>query len=323
MTTIDDFKSVVRHLFLNNDIKQFEFHKIIKEVLKDCVKDLPPTRVMYNACHGGFDYSDDFEKFVGDYIYGERETTVKHIIPFAEHILATQDTSLLRILYIYNKYNMKTIFSHIYCIHSKRKDNICIAMNMEKLRNYTRYVCPSKPQMFLSDYFFMTTSNLDISKYDPVKVIEIKQQNKGKAYLDKNNEEINKAIIKIKELYDNADIDDMVAFYNDFNKDDGYCGKEERLTFVENLKKLGYKNKKTWEHQSHYCINAIMYIIENYSRFEAENIEVNEDIMHSVKERFGLLCASDKYAQLAIYDVPAKLDYKINEYDGLEGVVVL
>lgn len=324
MSTLEDFKNIVKHLFLNDDIKQFEFHKIIKEVMQDCVKDLPPNRVMYNACHGGFGYSDEFEKFVGAYIYNERETTVQYIIPFAEHILATQDAALLRILYIYKKYSMKTIFLHIYSISSKRKDNIYIAMNMEKLRNYTRYVCPSKPQTFLSDYSFMTTNNLDISKYDPVKVIEIKKQNKGQIYIDMNNKEIDESISKIKQLYENADIDEMIAFCNDFKKDDEYCQKGEKRTFVENLKQLGYKNKKTWKLQSHYCIKAIMYIIENYHRrFEAEDIEYNEDIVRSAKEYFGLLCASNKYAKLAIHDVPAKLDYDISEYDGLETVVVL
>lgn len=109
--------------------------------------------------------------------------------------------------------------------------------------------------------------------------------------------------------------------------------REKEESFVFRLITNGHPNVKTWAYrQESYDYAAILYLLRKYDQ-ENQPIHMNFitkksipyecddiDTWNGVYEKFGMLCASDKYSNLDISEIPSLMAWEIVEYDGRERV---
>jgi hypothetical protein len=112
-----------------------------------------------------------------------------------------------------------------------------------------------------------------------------------------------------------------------------------RQAFLNSVDDLGLEDKNTWKHQTYFKVDAILYLFMKYKKCTSnddmtqdgyvydfvldQHVPIDSIIMDRVEEEFGLVCASGFYCMLGIAEVPSMVDYKIDEYDGLETVHVV
>jgi hypothetical protein len=357
----------------NHNVKQKDIFTWIRNALLDHVLHLPKVKVLYNKRHGGFGFSEEFEKFVDMNIEEEdkekvsgtakcimfrgmfldRTLYVKYIIPFARHVLSNSKLSGVRdLLYTYHYYNMGKVLSLIRLIITKEHERKVLMSNGEHLRDYLSNMTSKyyQQQIIDDDYIKITDFILkikDFKGFDRYKKEELEglyalfiEGTFTKSIDDticESQEEIlthisNDVLLEIRLFIEQSIKDDQ---HNKKATKDFYGRDDDELQFVQLLNKKGHKDKDTWRHQLIYDTMAIRYLIAKQHSFdnvcpntiknfiETGVIEVDEIVLANVEETFGLLCASGGYANLALADVPAMLDWQICEYDGLESVVVI
>ena len=104
-------------LLKDYNIQQSNIFSWIRNGLQEHVDSYPKQYVLYNTVYGGYGLHDTFMQYCrdnGDTIYYEydRKSGVKHIVPFAKHILSNpKHDGLFNILYIYEHYDFEFIIS--------------------------------------------------------------------------------------------------------------------------------------------------------------------------------------------------------------------
>ena len=117
---------------------------------------------------------------------------------------------------------------------------------------------------------------------------------------------------------------------------DYYYHEKERQILVL-LKKYGYGSNNTWRKQNKFDHVAMSFLAEKQKQniqpstkttiydFLVNNtyIDIDQITQDTVLEDFGLLCASSKYCELDIAEIPGLLDWSIGEYDGKENICIV
>jgi hypothetical protein len=346
-------------LCLEHDMKQSDIYDAIRDALIEKVKDLPKQRVLYNAQHGGFGFSKEFNAFdlkdehetVSYRDYERRQIVIPYIIPFAEHIINSIYSThpyFKDMLYIIHKYNLNKVFANIAQISKVERDLALMLRNAMELKEYLGQepVIPETPST-VSHWLLMFVKT-NFSRYTPQDLQGLLEDFEKGELQKPHTETISKLTETTKQLVPEQLFLEMKQFYLDGEekKEEANTKTDYRLSYIEKdrntftklLAKYGLQHSCTWSFQNYYNTYAISFMFSMYNKvvdiylnndannnlvfdvIKCKHVEVDESVLMNAKETFGLLCASSTYAQLRIAEVPAQLEWNILEYDGLEKV---
>lgn len=322
-------------LLRDHNVKQDTVFGWIRAALRESVQDLPKTRVLFNSCFGGYGLSKEFLTFMGceDSHEEYREEGVKHIIPFAKSLLAKQElSSLSDVLYMYHKYDFSKIFIKISECGSIEQNTTNYSKNVTLLREYlakapTEEVlsdtCKSEPWKGM-----LTFNNVNFDVYYTEKLHQLLKECNVEGYLKDQNENLRKIHDELLDILGSDTIlKEIAQFAATAKKHKDTISKKQ--SFVSALLTYGFDEPCVWEYrQSPYNHHAILYLIDKLKKEPGVDFIARQQLLDKVMddtmfEKFGLLCASDRYADLRIRELPALVDYDIREYDGRESVTML
>lgn len=303
-------------LLSQHDVKQKQIFKWIREAFIDHVRDMPKVRVVYNNCHGGFGLSTKFKEYIGSEYVDSRSRTkyVDKIQHFGRTIMQRYEQHrLLDVLYCYHTQNFGQVFGVLTNIVRNQQYIDNIVRNAEILRAYLADPNISHPLATIAPSEFELKYGInDFRRYTVQGWQDLLAKYDSGSITNYYKNEIETHDLNLKHL-DESVLEDMKKFIVRIQSRN-----IERMCFIDMLNKYGVDDLCTWSVQRYYNENAIMYLLSNPPHIES----YDEKILRYVEEQFGLLCASDTYAKLAITEVPALIDWRISEYDGLERVVL-
>lgn len=349
-TLLSQLTDICKELIVKHGVKHKHIISKIHDTLVKEAANLPKIQVLYNNAYGGFEYSEQFMDFVhqfrpSDNVYDEynknaRVCNVQHIIPFAKHCL-TMYPYIEDLLYLYEHYNLSNVLDIVVdVVNTKRY--------ITKLRNridvYTELHGNKK-------YHGNTIVDDEIITRDPPKqsligfpaykylhYISLTQEkiNTSKSRIDKN-------VTKGGLLIGSNVFDDMTTIVKQLVDDDVQyrnVSPSLRTTFLTAIKKYGEQDHYIWVNSSNnYNEKAMRYLLIKKKEIEQlpepkdgmiydflithDYLPINQSVYDGMLMKFGLICASDIYCSLKIGEVPALVDWKIEEYDGSETLVTL
>lgn len=340
-------------LFSNHNVKQHELFSLVRESLLKHVSGLPKRKVLYNDCYGGFSFSEEFEKYLqevddkctlSDY-ENIRGLAVPHIVPFGQSIIKNQSlfpSWFGDMLYVYEAYNLKRV---IQCIKSIHRDETTIPLlnkNAELLKTYlesspTEPVIEEQNNYYKPSHWLLQSDKPGFKSYKIADLEDLLAGHQKGEFVAAKQQSITKSKDEILALIPEHIFGELDASIKQPKKQCSrpYTIHKDEVTFIELVQKYGFDHKKTWEYQEYYTDEAIFYLLNKYKSsntktdckydvIREEDIKTyQDDILERSVERFGLLCASDVYSQLALAEIPALVDYHVGEYDGKEQVYVV
>lgn len=273
---------------------------ITKHILQR-VSNLPKRKILYNACHGGFDVSDDFLEYISNtpqephesnfqsLCYLSRQHYASLITPFGKKCLNDLSMTKLQYLkdmiYIYHKYNFKKVYGLVSLINMYNNEQT----QKEKASVYRNDALQLIPSQTLDEFI----------------TFHSKMYNEA-SYRRFGNFTTREPFLQAVSEYG---IQDKITWsHNSY------------YTFVA-VKYLISKYQLLFEDkvpEKSLCNDELVYDV-----LSDDYIKINEELMNEVEEQFGLLCASGSYCMLAIAEIPSVVDFTIDEYDGLETVRIV
>lgn len=270
-----------------------------------------------------------------------REEAVADIVPFGKALLSRDDMNVMKyVLYMYTKYSFDAVFENVR-LYAMHKSNVeWYQRNLQALREYLadpKSSYSSKPgyKLYESMLTYDTCRFASYTKHDLEELVEYCDGDEGKLYVPNRIAFMDEFKAKVVAVLGEEGFEDAARFRKNLNeqkKNTKYSSldRDNRKRFVVYLFSKGYQEPITWIfHQSAYNYGAILFLIDKYNTLNA-NVDYisgtridDDDVNDDIYEQFGLLCASSKYAELGIKDVPALMEYKIGEYDGREKVYVV
>lgn len=236
--------------------------------------------------------------------------------------------------------NMEKLKAYLACPTSTYLD---IEAKKTKMPEYCYY----KPQ-----YFIFTYTDTKFSEYLREDLEEfLKKEDPNPISKIENDIKVCKETI-LSVIPEHV-FEDMVTYitdtYEEFKKNNEesfsvstyVSSRKQDKTFINLLESNGYDAYKTWYRQTKFEEEAIHYLIYKYKSLsltnrlspedatvydflvKKEHIEINKEVCDSVLLDFGLVCASSRYCQLGIEEIPSMVDYSIGEYDGNETVYIV
>lgn len=351
MEALDD---IVRHLVLNKGISHHQILQHIRSIITGLSKDLPKLKVLYNNQHGGFGFSDAFDKFVEEngaeaheYDFDARIEYVQYIQPFGELVMSKYPM-LRRMFAVYKYYNISTMVDCAIQTYYSDRDLVRYAKRLTKLQHLL-----SDPDMHgnkVADcdngtpLYNMLNYNIDLSGHTAAtyelcisevqKCIEdckIKRQKNKDDYVKENPS------LKWNEIYQLLE----PIVHQILEEKWGTTTKTCKMSFCDTLFDLGDSDANTWAslNNQNFCTSAMRFLRivhqDNEKPILPEGdrtvydflvthslIEIPEDMYNKLAMDVGLLCASSKHCTLKIGEVPKYVDWSIDEYDGRESIVL-
>jgi hypothetical protein len=286
-----------------------------------------------------------------------------YIIPYGVHVLQDENNKgIFDMLYLYEYYSLGNIIASVYSIQSFENEETFFKINIKSLGEYLtssnavfgkledEYY--TKPSLYCLMY-----SRPDFENYTKADLQELYDKYKHNESGNVNAEKIRKRREEASAIVGEETVDEIYNYIKETTEklkpSDSWCKYFERETesirFIQALNTYGYKEKKTWKYQKSFSSRAMDYLLakqkaytkaqgqdENDGASDGESelhvydyvckhkpLEVNEKAKMNVLRKFGLICASDTYCNLAIAEMPSLLDWEIAEYDGLERVCVV
>lgn len=354
---MEKLTDVVKELVLEYGISHDKIVKHVRSTVMDISKDLPKIGVLYNKCHGGFGLSKQFIEFVYDnrsdiceYSYKARTDYVQYIKPFGESYLAKYK-AMRRMMMVYTYYNIKSYVSCAISTYYKGKQ-------IQKYENQLGefQACVDTPS-FQGDivlggedtdmYHMLQKRGFDIYGYTKESYERVCEELARRIEVNKTDKQ--KTVDDAK-----ANIDDAqwCAIYNDLEpivhqmieeSNTRYETLKKYKCFASALEEVGDCDPFIWSMLKDYKFDAyaMRYLRIKHQDYEAETmfpegeekvefydyllthslVKLSEPMYQQLITDVGLVCASSKYCNLAICEVPQYVDWRIHEYDGLESVV--
>lgn len=319
-------------LIRDHGVKQPTMFKWIREAIREYAKDLPKQRVLYNTCFGGYKLSKEFLEFVkcNDKHAEMREEGVQYIVPFAKSVLEKPELrTLADVLHMYHKYKFQTIFHSISDVGYIQRSVQKYKKNLVALREYlsnTSAVTDGAKNPWSGMLAF---DKVDFESYSREKLQNVLEKCEDEDYPAKQDARVQEIYDTLVDAIGAGPLKDVLCFsLNERTREESPHGRRKQ-SFIGELLTKGFDEPNTWIHrQTSYNYRSILYLINKYKSDDAkagvdfisgESIVVGDEKMY---EKFGLLCASGAYADLAIDELPALMDYDIHEYDGKENVCV-
>jgi hypothetical protein len=333
-----------RKLFDDHGISQDILFNLIRNDLTQFVKDLPAVNVLYNKCYGGFSYSEQFEKFVyscnrdcTDCLI-DRVKPTKYIVPFAKYILEMPCNEGLRaILYLYELYDLGCIFNALQEIDEIEKQKQRAKENIDVVRQYlessdSKYA--TSMCILPLQVFDLSSDDLRLYHHTKEEVENVYAECKNGEFLSRYDTYIATHSKKLEHMPDNVIADMKIYVEQPKISRKIYSDLQKENQFVYALFNDGYHTPTTWRHTNIFNISAMKYLLSRYPvKIKRDHVfdfvvtknslRIDTELMEKVERKFGLLCASGAHAKLAIAEVPAKMRWRIEEYDGLESVYVV
>jgi hypothetical protein len=344
-------------LVLEQGVKQSELYDIIRNALKERVKDLPKQKVLYNACHGGFGFSKEFNAFLLQYQNDQEKITIRdsdkrqfaiqYIVSFADTIIDTiseKHQFFEDLLYCFQYYDFNTVFINIAKIIKNEKDVTIMEQNISLLRQYLQEdpKIPTEPVQV--SHWIVSFVKTNFTRYHPDDLrYFLEEYDKGdiKSQYIQKTEQLKTTILQ---HFPETLLIAMKTFYTTFEEDKNQedygliLHNRNKNSFVKLINKYDITCTDSWVYQSYYDISAIFFLLNQYQQvnsiypkerdvqntfydvFKNQFVERDETLLYNMKETFGLLCASSTYAKLKIATLSPLLEWDIVEYDGLERV---
>ena len=296
---MENYKKTILEL-----IKKYKHKDLVIELRNILIsesksKDLKPNRILYCNSYGNFEYSQAFMIFLNydDIWIDDRIGVVKKLKEFGKDCILKYP-EIARLVTIYNYYDLGKVFTDIKTIYIY-ENNLSYLMNLlEKTKNSNQTYGNSDE--FIEDSLLY---HLDITKYTKLNII-ISCEQAILILINKIND--------LKTCLKNHNIKELLDFYSLHKTTYTYIG------FIEFA---DAPTKSKWNYQKYYDAHAMQYIELYPNIYNYNNIELTLANTHI--EDIGLLYASTNNCLLKIKEIPALLDWRISEFDGLESIITL
>lgn len=322
-------------LFTKHNVKQGEMFDLIRDAITKTVAEKPKTLVLYNACHGGYGVTHEFQEFAKDIQHilpskdEFREKAPAYMQAFGKHILDNEEMVGLRehLCYYAKNVFLKDLFvKRIASIHGNKIKLDNLERNAKELE---AYIADSRSTIYVHEpikpYISYLLSNknargwfIQCTRFDLRNLMSQVGTKKDELASDIAKDE--QAIL----THVDTDVyEDMMTHYQEMQKIQKKCDGDDEKPFVTLLLEKGYKNDLSiwhWKTQQKYTFMAITYVISRNLRFHETP---SEETIRNIEHEFGLLCASDTCSNLAIAEVPGGMSWKVGQYDGLEKVYIV
>ena len=336
-------------LLQNHKISHVEIKDLIFQGIKELSDKLPKHKVLYNAAHGGFDFSTQFKAFLKhdvvslegkDEDYTDDDTDddvllrmayVKKVKKFGT-VCKQHYPFIIKLIGLYNQYRMGDIARYTYRIQNCQID-------LEKLASAHEVVVETDAVRFGSEvdielvglYNFKLDTVLKYTKEAVLSWFKDKKE-KLEAQIVASNDNISRLVgsDKCEWVVKNFN----VTFEEEAQEGDlpWYAQKKwnerivpgegmQRFTFLDAIDHYGEDHFAIWNCQTHYSKQAMRFLLKHHEAFQLALVPSDDNDMVYDME-MGLLCASSAYCELRVGEAPQLLSWYIGEYDGLESIVV-
>jgi len=306
---------------LKNGIGQRQIFDIIRKALKDEVNNLPKQKILYCATYGGFGLTNDFAEFIyKDYdqnvdteisYYPERVYTVKFLEPYGKS-LAEKYPIIMILVNNYLHYDLDDKFRYLHRLRYKKQDLDNIKINKEKIINNTVF---GDKELINETYYLQYPLNVEEYTKESLEIALTKLPN----ILELCESNINEIMSVLRETFIDEHIDQILEIISKTKYDNS-------LIFHNAVKKYGELNPIIWNYTHDKFYNSAMIFLlsqlkdtnQNQDLIKNNNIPIHDNLYLEL----GLTFAAEG-CKLGIAEVPANLDWKITEYDGLETVILI
>lgn len=303
---LDQILRLSHELVFDHGVKQdVIFKEITKHLRKTSTK---KEYVLYNDCHGGFSYSDEYCEYAKVYKreckrHGYRDKIISY-----GKMLCDKYPKVASMLHKYHTLNMKHETSKCLKYRTLKKNKDMMEKNLSQFLQL-----PSGTRIEYGDVLQGIVYSCMYS------MVSLKMNPKGKyqvqQLIDLLKSHIHDTSQEIQDVYPSL----MLPILEHLdNKTVNTDRKLSKLTFISAITQLGESDPNIWNYQKHVCSTTMkcMLLMDDH----APNAEALDEYVY---ECFGLLGASGTYACLKFAEVPAELSWNISEYDGLEHVYVV
>ena len=323
--------SAAMDLFENHGVNQGDMFSWIREELQGCEAGREKMDVLYNVCHGGFSFSSKFVDFVDTDIDDDdprdRIRAAPFIIPFAEHILAHESMHGLRdILQLYHIYNFHKIHNSINEIVTIKQGLLNVVEGSALLDAYLLESAKEhgmvKDAGGVRDMMTLLQWKRNFSKFSRRALLRVQEMYREGSLQRSLEEELENEMNKLVRgllptLLPTRQIEKLISFMSQTSNPQ-YAG--DRV-FVHALLRYGYKDVRTWRNQQTYDGRLVMFLMQHVSGSEG-TLAIDRGIDREVLQTFGLLCAAGMSCRMAVCQVPSRMGWHIEEYDGAESIVI-
>ena len=303
---------------IKNGMGQKQIFDIIRKTFKDQVNNLPKQKILYCTTYGGFGLTNEFCEFIyKDYdqnknieisYYPERVYTVKFLEHYGKSLAETYPIIAI-LINNYLHYDLDTKFRHFHRLKFKKLDLEIININKQKIINNNVF---GDKELLNNNLLYSinveeyTKKSLDRALNNIPNVLELCESN------------INEIMSLLKETFTDEQIDQILHIISDIKY------RNNSLSFHNAVKKYGELDPIIWNYTYDRFYNSAMIFLlsqiknKNQDLIKNDIISINDNLYLEI----GLTFAAEG-CKLGIAEIPANLDWKITEYDGLESVVLI
>jgi hypothetical protein len=326
-------ESIVKELILEHRVSHAQVTSVVHKAVMSLADGKPCIRVLYNVIHGGFSYSKGFEEFTSKH---GRVSAVPFIKEFGAHCRKLYP-HVARMLDTYTSNNLNHMFNLVASIIDA-KASIKRLEDRENILANTADEGTEKLKDEGGSYNVMYGDFDKLCKqytYTSLQNSITRVRNKLQGGLDKTVQDLVQCIASsccilsaeecMQALIDNHDFkfDEEIAeaekpYYARQNWAEVIDGSKGiiRLSFWDAAGLVRWAGA-LWKCQTSYKYCVMKFLLRFPDVFKVPPTFDPE----TINEKLGLLFASGEYASLDIAEVPAYVEWTINEYDGKEQVV--
>jgi hypothetical protein len=275
----------------------------------------------------------DCEACCEEYYEHHRIKAVKDIVPFAKYILEKEEFKGLKdVLYMYHKYQFETVLKCATQIEQNEERIKNVTKHLQKLRDYLANpdskfkASPHSDQLRNLYPYMLTFMEVDCEHYSRRELEDFLEEVRNKNPTTECKDTISVAKIQVSALVGETIMKEVLQYVKqETKKERKRVNNDSRKSFISQLTKHGWKSTEAWStFYRSYNMSAMRFIIAKWKPgHDFVSGGSTQELEDEYYEKFGLLCASDTYACLDIKDVPALVEWKVTDYDGLEKVVVV
>lgn len=346
---MDEITRLSLELVRNQQIPHTEIFHAIRKKLVDASKDIPNVKVLYSASYGNYCYSKDFQQYLsktrGDTFCTCRRTGDVQYIESYGRELSTTYPLLFDMIYLYKHYTK--VICDLSTLKATQRNLHYFKQNLDSIKSTLHDSSEYGDEIIYNvkeDWWW----NTEVDKK------RIESFNKETLLVAKDY--LTTRIQQCTAKYDNQIAlipisSDIVHRYLQKNYSDGSWrdwrrnpnNMDELMSFIEAVAYYGVDHFAIWHCQPNFKSHAMLFMLEARSidakglaipdhqttgmlfdlfKNDGSYIEISEDLANQTYMDLGLLCASDAICDLKIAEIPALLEWQLDEHDGLERVSI-